>query len=1159
MGIFFDFSEVYKDEYKKRLAGASFYKYLDEINVDLNNFVKEVVVLENTFFVACSSLERRLLKDINFDFYKNFFIRPKGQLYQFVGDFIITKDGESYYKVKDIYINDSKKMRKYEKEFSFDVKIKNDYKKALSDLKTVRYIINETPNVYDYHCLDFVRDFESYLEFEKRHFLKKLGFYKTLEFKAIELKEVKRNLNICKKYEDVTYFDDGNNYLYVDGNEMVDESYNSVIAVEFLVRIKKNENSFNNLQFFVSQEIELANEVDCLEKGELKVGNNELEFSFKTRRLGSLLKPLELVSESETEATYSFSKFWSDEDLDLYFSFARVNEYVTREFGEKPVLVNILSGDVALYKRGKQALRDLREGNVKSPGIASYLFNISEFETSEDVLKREDIVWSNNSLDKYQKEAVYRAINSNSIFLLQGPPGTGKTQTITEMVYQYNKMGKKVLLSSQTHVAIDNVIERLPDELDVLPIRLVNSERKIKSNKSYLPDKLVDNFYEKMKNKYLNKEKNFVLYGKTVEQSFVRYEEIKDKVIKHLNLRKEVRSLINNRNIIKSKANELDNKISVSLSKIRDFKNNLLFINEFRRSNYDINEYKGYLSSSVFRGLEFVKEYEINEEYENFNDYLKYFKIYFSNNEKFASDYKKFINKNISTLDNFYNEAKNSLDVYSSKVNEYKESRSSLSKEINELNNQIANRTKGREKDFREIDEYFDEYFNNILSFNKRPLDDEGCLNVIHSYINQEKNKFEKEESKYKEYEFLYKDVIKYIEDNKEDLLEKDKVKYTKYLLNNNANVYSITCNANSKYLEEKNEYLKKLGLGDIELKNIDFDVVIIDEVSKANGVELLIPILYGKSIILVGDHRQLPPLFKYKEKMFKDDSDKELLSKYESLVENSMFKELFKKSRNNKYMLVNQYRSHEQIMDVVNIFYDDKLKLGNLKEQNEAKRHYLNVSSNSYSLFEENIHTYWFNSHYDVNRNVSYERKKKKGSIVSTSFYNEEEIYLTKEILKTLDRGYKALIDEGSMKEACSVGVISLYGDQVSELKKEVSKMKFEALNFNKSKVSTVDEFQGKEEDIIIVNFVRNNPLFEAGDFVKKFERINVALSRARKMLIIVGSKPFFSSLKIKMEALDDSSDVSVRKIYREIYDRVVGKIDEPNNYFGEVINYED
>ncbi len=1150
MSIFFDFSLVYKDEYKKRLAGASFYKYLDFINIDLGHFVREMVVLENTFFVACSSMERRLLKDINFDYYKNFFIRPKGQKYQFVGDFIITKDNQSYYLVKDIYINDSEKIKGYENEFNFEVRIKNDYKKATSDMKVVRSIINDTKNVYDYHCLDFVRDFEGYLEFEKKHFLKKLGYYKTSEFKAIELKEIKRTLNVIKKYEKNIYFDDGNNYIYVDGDLIIEESFNSVIAVEFIVKVNKGEESYNKLQFFVSQDIELANEDDALENGELKNGSNELEFSFKTRRLGSLLKPLEVVEESEKEVSYSFSKFWSDEDLDVYFSFARVNDFIVREFKEKPLLVNILSGDVALYRRGKAALKNLREGNVKNPGIASYLFNISQFESSEDIIKKSDIVFSNNALDKYQKEAVYRAINSNSIFLLQGPPGTGKTQTITEMVYQFNKMGKKVLLSSQTHVAIDNVIERLPDELDVLPIRLINSERKIKSSKSYLPDKLVDNFYEKMKNKYISKEESFLRYGKEVENSFKEYEKIEELVFKYEKLREEIKGLKNSKKSLKLKCNELDNKINVSLSKISDCNKNLLFINEFKRSKYAVGEYNGYILSSVFKGIDIFRNYKI-EEYEYFNDYLKYFNIYCKTDVKFESDYKAFINKNISVLDNYYIEIKNSLEIYNKKLEEYKKERSKLSLQVNEINNSLSLKLKGKEKDFDLLDEYFDTYFNNIINLNKKPLSDKECLDVIKSFIEKEKEKFEREESKYNKYKDLYKDVVSYIDSNKNELLEGDKVKYTKYLLNNNANVFSITCNANSKYLEEKNEYLKKLGLGDIELKNIDFDVVIIDEVSKANGVELLIPILYGKSIILVGDHRQLPPLFKYKEKMFSDNLDKEMLSKYESLVENSMFKDLFKSARYNKYMLVNQYRSHEQIMDVVNIFYDDKLKLGNSKEQNEAKNHYLNVSSNSYSLFEENIHTYWFNSHYDVNRNVSYEKKRKRGSIVSTSFYNEEEIYLTKNILNVLDRGYKKLIDEGKIKEACSVGVISLYGDQVSELKKEVGKMKFEALNFNKNKVSTVDEFQGKEEDIIIVNFVRNNPLFEAGEFVKKFERINVALSRARKMLIIVASKPFFTSLKIKMESLDDSSEVSVRRIYREIYDRVVGKIDAPNGYF--------
>ena len=50
---------------------------------------------------------------------------------------------------------------------------KNNYKKAISDMKVIRSIINDTVNVYDYHCLDFVRDFDSYLEFEKKHFSKK--------------------------------------------------------------------------------------------------------------------------------------------------------------------------------------------------------------------------------------------------------------------------------------------------------------------------------------------------------------------------------------------------------------------------------------------------------------------------------------------------------------------------------------------------------------------------------------------------------------------------------------------------------------------------------------------------------------------------------------------------------------------------------------------------------------------------------------------------------------------------------------------------------------------------------------------------------------------------------------------------------------------------
>ena len=90
-----------------------------------------------------------------------------------------------------------------------------------------------------------------------------------------------------------------------------------------------------------------------------------------------------------------------------------------------------------------------------------------------------------------------------------------------------------------------------------------------------------------------------------------------------------------------------------------------------------------------------------------------------------------------------------------------------------------------------------------------------------------------------------------------------------------------------------------------------------------------------------MGDHRQLPPLFKYKEGMFEGLTmdkrvTKETLDKYEALVENSLFKKLFSEAKNNKYMLIKQYRSHKQIMDIVNLFYEDKLVMGNKKEQNK-------------------------------------------------------------------------------------------------------------------------------------------------------------------------------------------------------------------------------
>ena len=126
---------------------------------------------------------------------------------------------------------------------------------------------------------------------------------------------------------------------------------------------------------------------------------------------------------------------------------------------------------------------------------------------------------------KKQKEAVRKAVSSNGIFLLQGPPGTGKTQVIAETVAQLVKKGKKVLISSETHKAIDNVFERLPRMAEIVPIRLIPSNNNKKKNNEYDPKFLVDNFYlnvstnmKKAVDRYRNFEKNKEEFAETYDK-----------------------------------------------------------------------------------------------------------------------------------------------------------------------------------------------------------------------------------------------------------------------------------------------------------------------------------------------------------------------------------------------------------------------------------------------------------------------------------------------------------------------------------------------------------------------------------------------------------------------------------------------------------------
>lgn len=111
-----------------------------------------------------------------------------------------------------------------------------------------------------------------------------------------------------------------------------------------------------------------------------------------------------------------------------------------------------------------------------------------------------DLEYINNLLKETEKKqpknnqakAVKKAVGNKNIFLIQGPPGTGKTTVIAEVVEQLVKQGEKVLVTSQTHIAVDNVLEKVAKDNSLTCIRLGNTQR-IKDNLlSYQIDNLID-------------------------------------------------------------------------------------------------------------------------------------------------------------------------------------------------------------------------------------------------------------------------------------------------------------------------------------------------------------------------------------------------------------------------------------------------------------------------------------------------------------------------------------------------------------------------------------------------------------------------------------------------------------------------------------------
>lgn len=272
------------------------------------------------------------------------------------------------------------------------------------------------------------------------------------------------------------------------------------------------------------------------------------------------------------------------------------------------------------------------------------------------------------------------------------------------------------------------------------------------------------------------------------------------------------------------------------------------------------------------------------------------------------------------------------------------------------------------------------------------------------------------------------------------------------------------------------------------------YDWLIIDEVSKCPITEVLRYLPYVEKIIMVGDDFQLAPLLEFtkEEVKFLNSYDEDKFNKLESIYQKSVFANTLEKARESGRMVelnVN-YRSVKDVLNAYNIFYDGRLQ--NKRELVKPNK----VIFNNKEKYEDK----------DI---FFVEVKNGKESRDGTSRYNVEELEATADILKDLIVSVENPLN-------VTVSAIFPYAAQIEKFQKQYKELINNAKKHFKSfEIDTVDAFQGKETDIVLVNTVVTTAV---GNFLNEFRRINVSMSRARDKLFLFGNSITLSQIEMKI-----------------------------------------
>lgn len=306
-------------------------------------------------------------------------------------------------------------------------------------------------------------------------------------------------------------------------------------------------------------------------------------------------------------------------------------------------------------------------------------------------------------------------------------------------------------------------------------------------------------------------------------------------------------------------------------------------------------------------------------------------------------------------------------------------------------------------------------------------------------------------------------------------------------------------------------------------LEGMKFGTLFIDEAAQALEAACWIPMRRASRVILAGDHCQLPPTIKSI-----------------AALRAGLGKTLMERIAENKPEVVTLLRIQYRMNDEIMRFSSDWFYGGKVESAPQIKYRsvldydhpitWIDTSNEENQITiegedapEDSASASSAASAANLNSDLNF-----KEQFVGESFgrINKAEAELT---LLTLAEYFTKIGKQRVLEERIDVGIISPYRAQVQYLKKLIKKYEFFKPYRRLISVNTVDGFQGQERDVILISLVRSNDEGQIG-FLKDLRRMNVAMTRARMKLIILGNKdtmtkhPFYKKLWEYVEAINNN-----------------------------------